>query len=58
MLNFQYRQPNRTTMDLALFLGHSVYIVRSEIRCALRLRYVDLVQTCIDPLGHHFQYLL
>jgi hypothetical protein len=32
--------------------------VRSESRCALRLRYIDLVQTCIDARGHHFQHLL
>jgi hypothetical protein len=32
--------------------------VRSESRCALRLRYVDLVQTCTDARGHHFQHLL
>jgi hypothetical protein len=31
--------------------------VRSESRCALRLRYVDLVQACIDSRGHHFQQL-
>jgi hypothetical protein len=30
----------------------------SESRFALRLRYVDLVQTCIDARGHHFQQLL
>jgi hypothetical protein len=32
--------------------------VRSESRCALRLRYVDLFQACIDARGHHFQHLL
>jgi hypothetical protein len=38
-----------------------IYIVRSESRCALRLRYVDLVklvQTCIKVCGHHFQQIL
>jgi hypothetical protein len=30
--------------------------VRSESRCALRLRYVDLVVT-IEARGHHFQQL-
>jgi transposase-like protein len=34
--------------------GQSTYTVRSETRCALRLR----VQACIDARGHHFQYLL
>jgi hypothetical protein len=33
-------------------------VVSSESHCALRLRYVDLVQTCIDARGHHFQQLL
>jgi hypothetical protein len=32
--------------------------MRSESRCALRLRYVDLVQACIDARGHHFQHFL
>jgi hypothetical protein len=32
--------------------------VPSENRCALRLRYVDLVQAYIDAGGHHFQHLL
>jgi hypothetical protein len=31
--------------------------VRSESRCALRLRYVDFVVS-IDARGHHFQQLL
>jgi hypothetical protein len=35
-----------------------IHTVSSESRCALMLRYVDLVQACIDPLGHHFQHLL
>jgi hypothetical protein len=30
--------------------------VRSESRCALRLRYVDLVVS-IDARGRHFQHL-
>jgi hypothetical protein len=34
------------------------YAVRLESRCALRLRYVDLVQACIDDRGQHFQQLL
>jgi hypothetical protein len=32
--------------------------VRSESRCELRLRYVDLVQACMDARGHHFQHIL
>jgi hypothetical protein len=31
--------------------------VRSESRCALRLRYVDLVQTSIDARGYYVQHL-
>jgi hypothetical protein len=31
--------------------------VRSESRCALRLRYVDLVVS-IDARGHHFHHVL
>jgi hypothetical protein len=31
--------------------------VRSESRCALRLRKVYLVQARIDARGHHFQHL-
>jgi hypothetical protein len=34
------------------------FTVRSESRCALRLRYVDFVQACIDTRRHHFQHLL
>jgi hypothetical protein len=39
----------------------NVRTVRSESRCALRLRQVDLVkrvQAYIDARGHHFQHLL
>jgi hypothetical protein len=38
-----------------------VSTARSESRCALRLRYVDLVkrvQVCIDARGLHFQHIL
>jgi hypothetical protein len=38
-----------------------VYTVRSESRCAVRLRYVDKikrVQACIDAGGHHSQHVL
>jgi hypothetical protein len=38
-------------------LHSSIYTVRSESRCPLRLRYVQ-VQVCIDARGHHFQQLL
>jgi hypothetical protein len=34
------------------------YTVGSESRCALGLRYVDLVQAYIHSRGHHFQNLL
>jgi hypothetical protein len=33
--------------------------VRSESRCALTLRYVNMVVSIhVDPRGHHFQHLL
>jgi hypothetical protein len=32
--------------------------VRSESCCALRLRYVYLVQACIVARGHNFHHLL
>jgi hypothetical protein len=32
--------------------------MRLESVFALRIRYVDLVQACIDACGHHFQHLL
>jgi hypothetical protein len=36
----------------------SICTVRSESRYALRLRYVDLVQACIDVRGHHFFFCI
>jgi hypothetical protein len=38
-------------------LKYRLSTVRSESRCALRLRYVQ-VQACIDARGHHFQLIL
>jgi hypothetical protein len=32
--------------------------VRSECRCVLRLRYIDLVKASIDARGHYFKHLL
>jgi hypothetical protein len=37
---------------------NTYYTARSESRRALRLRYVDLVEACIDFRVHHFQHLL
>jgi hypothetical protein len=34
------------------------YRVRSESLCALRLRYADLIQACIDARGRYFEHLL
>jgi hypothetical protein len=45
-------------MEFEVFVAVEDYTVLSESRCALRLRYVDLVQVCIDAVGHHFQHLL
>jgi hypothetical protein len=50
-------------IDNALAVKHKLASQRlrntisSESRCALSLRYVDLVQACIDVRGHHFQNL-
>jgi hypothetical protein len=44
-----------TAYDITVFGASTVL---SESRCALRLRYVDLVQACIDAHGHHIQHLL
>jgi hypothetical protein len=48
-INLMHLTPSTT------ILSHTV---RSESRCSLRLRYVDLVQACIDTRGYHFQHNL
>jgi hypothetical protein len=48
----------RGKVELEGFETWSGDTVRSKSRCALRLRYVDLVQACIDTRGHHSQHLL
>jgi hypothetical protein len=41
-----------------LCMSSPSHTVRSESRCALIVRYVDLIQACIDARGHQFQHLL
>jgi hypothetical protein len=51
----------RDRRDVYKILVERYNTVRSESRCALRLRYVELikwVQACVDVRGHHFQQLL
>jgi hypothetical protein len=54
---FEPPNPPRYTTDTVNNCNIMVSTVRSESHCALRLRYVDLVQACIDARGPHFQHL-
>jgi hypothetical protein len=38
----------------AIDIFHSYATVSLESRCAIRLRYVDLIHDRIDARGHHF----
>jgi hypothetical protein len=48
---------NREIVSKKYVINSFSYTVRSESRCGLRLRYVDLVVS-IDAHGNHFQQLL
>jgi hypothetical protein len=51
--SLQIHLPQLSTGDSPTFASTE----HLESRCAPRLRYVDLVQTCIDARGHRFQQL-
>jgi hypothetical protein len=54
VIEWHSRTPSQKVSDI---LTNVHYTVRSESRCALRLRYVDLTVS-IDASGHHFQHVL
>jgi hypothetical protein len=41
-----------------IYMFNASCTVRSESRCLLWLRFVDLVQVCIYARGHHIQHIL
>jgi hypothetical protein len=47
-----------THARIYIYIYRHTHTVRSESRCARRLRSVDLAQARIDAGGHHFQHLL